>query len=275
MSHSARLRLQDLRTVYQLISECRELGDDPVLWRQHLFARLALLTGAGVVMGGEVKVEGEQTSYLGLTDWGWENGFNRLGWERAMSEMAADPSLSRTPAVATYLARRATDDGTCLSRVDLIPNADWYRSWDYENLHRACEVDHTLWCFRSVAGTANELNGLLMSRSHGERDFTARQKAVVREAHSLLAPLVGGPLSRFTEPSPTDLSLRLRQVLRGLLEGDADKQLATRLGLSRHTVNEYVDRVLRHFGVTSRAELLARWVRRGWGGRFAWIDESP
>jgi hypothetical protein len=25
-------------------------------------------------------------------------------------------------------------------------------------------------------------------------------------------------------------------------------------------------------GVRSRAELLARWVRRGWGGRFAWAD---
>jgi hypothetical protein len=25
-----------------------------------------------------------------------------------------------------------------------------------------------------------------------------------------------------------------------------------------------------HFGVCSQAELLARWLRRGWGRRFGW-----
>ena len=58
------------------------------------------------------------------------------------------------------------------------------------------------------------------------------------------------------------------------LEGDTDKQAAARLGLTRHTVNQYAKLLFRHFGVRSRAELLARWVRRGWGGRFAWAD-SP
>ena len=54
-------------------------------------------------------------------------------------------------------------------------------------------------------------------------------------------------------------------MLRCLLEGDSDKQVAARLRLSPATVNEYTKRIYRHFRVTSRAELLARWVRRGWG----------
>ena len=50
-------------------------------------------------------------------------------------------------------------------------------------------------------------------------------------AVATLVPLVGGPLARFTEPSPAGLPLRARQVLRCLLEGDSDKQVGLRLGL--------------------------------------------
>ncbi len=56
----------------------------------------------------------------------------------------------------------------------------------------------------------------------------------------------------------------MRQVLACLLEGDGDKQIAARLRLSLHTVNEYTKVIFRHFGVRSRPELLTRWVRRKW-----------
>ena len=149
-----------------------------------------------------------------------------------MAEMAADPSLSRTPAVAAYLERMAVADGTSLSRADLLPDAEWYRSWDYENLHLAVGIDHTLWCFRSMPGTADVFNGLLMGRPAGEGDFTPRHKAIVRQAFALVGPLVGGQLARFADPSPAALPPRVRQVLRCLLEGDGDKQVAARLGIT-------------------------------------------
>ena len=59
-----------------------------------------------------------------------------------------------------------------------------------------------------------------------------------------------------------DLPPRLRQTLEGLLGGDSEKQIAHRLGLSRHTVHVYVKALYKRFGVSSRGELLARWVRR-------------
>jgi DNA-binding NarL/FixJ family response regulator len=57
------------------------------------------------------------------------------------------------------------------------------------------------------------------------------------------------------------LSARLRQTLQGLLAGEAEKQIANRLDLSPHTVHVYVKGLYRHFGVSSRGELLARFVR--------------
>ena len=93
---------------------------------------------------------------------------------------------------------------------------------------------------------------------------------MVQEAHAVLAPLIGGPLARFAEPSPAELPPRSRQVLWCLLEGDSDKQVATRLGISRLTVNAHTKAIYRHFGVRGRAELLARWIRRGWSRGFGW-----
>ncbi|HEV2296121.1 MAG TPA: helix-turn-helix transcriptional regulator [Tepidisphaeraceae bacterium] len=77
--------------------------------------------------------------------------------------------------------------------------------------------------------------------------------------------------TRFVHPEQTlerqqgltkPLSPRLRQVLECLLRGDGAKQAAARLGLSIHTVNDYVKDLYRRFGVSSRSELLALFVSR-------------
>ena len=46
------------------------------------------------------------------------------------------------------------------------------------------------------------------------------------------------------------------------MEGDSEKQVAMRMGLSRTTVHQYVTMLYRRFDVQSRAELLARVLRR-------------
>ena len=72
---------------------------------------------------------------------------------------------------------------------------------------------------------------------------------------------MGGVLLREPDRALTGLPPRLRQVLGCLLEGDSEKQVAARLGLSRPTVHEYVTALYRLFDVSSRAELLARCLR--------------
>src|SRR5439155_5415537 len=56
---------------------------------------------------------------------------------------------------------------------------------------------------------------------------------------------------------PFHLSRRLLQTLALLLEGDAEKQVACKLGLSPNTVHVYVKALYRRFAVNSRGELLA------------------
>jgi DNA-binding CsgD family transcriptional regulator len=47
-----------------------------------------------------------------------------------------------------------------------------------------------------------------------------------------------------------------------LLEGDSEKQVAARLGISPVSVHDYVKALYRYFGVNSRGELMAYFVRR-------------
>ena len=70
--------------------------------------------------------------------------------------------------------------------------------------------------------------------------------------------LDGKPTLRGSEP----LSRRQRQTLELLLSGDAEKQIAARLSISRHTVHVYVKSLYKRFGVSSRGELLAKWVQK-------------
>lgn len=55
----------------------------------------------------------------------------------------------------------------------------------------------------------------------------------------------------------TSLAPRLRAVLGHLMAGLSEKQIAIRLGLSRHTVHAYVKSLHKEFGASSRGELLS------------------
>ncbi len=54
------------------------------------------------------------------------------------------------------------------------------------------------------------------------------------------------------------LSPRECGIVRGVFDGDSEKRIAERLGLSPHTVHTYVWRIYRKLQVQSREELLVR-----------------
>jgi DNA-binding NarL/FixJ family response regulator len=79
--------------------------------------------------------------------------------------------------------------------------------------------------------------------------------------HFELGRLIGRSLTSALDASSESLSPRLRQTLACLLDGDCEKQVATRMGISQPTVHQYVTALYRRYGVHSRAELLARVLR--------------
>lgn len=272
MSRSSLLRVADVRGVSHLVGECRELGDAPFVWRRHLLARAARLMGAAVT----IEYDGISVNPLrldGIVEWGWETtGFDRAIFVRIHEEYTR-LGTEFNPMVPAYFSKRDAGRGRCLSRSDVLSDSQWYRSRYYQNWHSAVGIDTLMYCMLPLPGSGGLLNNLLVFvRPRGERDFTTRHRAIVRELHEKITALIGGPLAGLHEPSPAHMPPRVRQTLQCLLEGDSDKQAARRLGLSRYTVNQYTKVIFAHFGVSSRTELLARWVRRGWGSKCAWAD---
>ncbi|HLJ95507.1 MAG TPA: helix-turn-helix transcriptional regulator [Gemmataceae bacterium] len=275
MSRSSLLRAADNRAVYQLVGECRELGDDPAEWRRHLLAEITRLTGSAV----SLEIEGEFLDPFratGRAEWGWEtSGLDRPVFLSIQEELARRGG-GFIPMVPAYLASRHAGLAPCLSRKDVLADAQWYRSRYYQNYHVPSGVNHIMYCIFPKPGPGGKLSALTLVRPLQERrDFSARQKGIVQELHEKITAMICGPLAGFHEPSPAQLPPRVRQLLRCLLEGDSDKQAACRLGLGRHTINQYAKTIFVHFGMGSRAELLARWLRRGWGNRCAWADSVP
>ena len=78
-----------------------------------------------------------------------------------------------------------------------------------------------------------------------------------------LAPPVQVSDSGQEPPQPAgELSPRQEQTLKHLLDGASEKQVARKLGLSQHTVHGYVKALYRRYGVSSRAELLAKHLKK-------------
>jgi DNA-binding CsgD family transcriptional regulator len=68
-------------------------------------------------------------------------------------------------------------------------------------------------------------------------------------------------LESLNEIPTIDLSPAQRRVFEGLLSGLAEKEIASKLSLSRHTIHNHVRKIYLIAGVNSRPELLAKFVR--------------
>ena len=258
MADSNLLRLGEVRAALRVVGECRDLGYDPALWLRHAFEGLCGLIAVRVVMGGEahwVRPDGPITPFLsvqaGLSA-AEEQEYYRYFRERK-GGLQADVISCQLKVIPS---RNLT-----LTRRQLLPDRAWYRSPQFDEYHRPTGIDHCIATLLELPVGPVILSGL--HRAAGERDFSSRELRLVRLFYAELGRLIGPVLVLASDPySPTRLPARVRETLRCLLDGDSEKQAAARMALSRTTVHQYVTALYLHYRVASRAELLARVLRR-------------
>ena len=270
MPKSQLIKQSDVTAMIRLIGECRELGDDPAIWRHHFLAVVSKLIDADMGSGGEVTgcLAGRVAS-PGVALWGFDHGFNLDGLRILWEWNVVDPDYSQLW-VRFRDRLRASPAGSTAARYQVFSDDPWERSPDYQQAMRTLGADAVMHSFHQLPAGGGAFEGCCWFRTRGRAEFDEREVALVTLLHQETTRLIGGPLARFDEPGPSQLPPRARQTLRCMLEGDTDKQIAARLALSTHTINQYAKRIYRHFGVSGRSELLARWVRRGWKLQAAW-----
>lgn len=243
------LRGDDYQAILGLCSEVAELTHP--LDRARCFLQ-GCQTLCGADMAAIVAAEPRPDHYatqgglmLGLS----QDQLSQLEQWYFQGEEAADDPFNQ--------ALRLRDGATCRRR-DVISDQVWYRHPQVAEGWSSVGLD-------DVMGSAVPLphgHGILaVMRAWGSQPFNEQQ----RDIHHCLSThfgwlLRGLQLSGYLGHQSEELPARLRAVLRQLLLGRTEKRVALELGLSPRTVNKYVEKLLRHYQVSSRAELMARWI---------------
>jgi DNA-binding CsgD family transcriptional regulator len=261
MGQSHKLRLRDVRAIFRLIGECRELGIDATLWRRHMLTELLRLTGGQVAMGGPTRMRDNFASSqpLPVTDVGWDGPRERGIFQQYMH----DRMHLRDPAITRFGAQLATLPAglksLTRSRRQLADDRAWYASAAFSEYLRPSGADDGLMSVVLVAG--GQAHAIALFRPPGQRRITARDRRLLHLFHTELAPHLATDLAPPGNDPVSTLSPRLRDVLACLLEGDSEQQVAARLGLTRDTTHQYVKALYRKLSVNTRGELMAQFVR--------------
>jgi DNA-binding NarL/FixJ family response regulator len=154
--------------------------------------------------------------------------------------------------------------------------------WVFLDMRLPDDPDHSLlaelregpWAARSIIISAElPREALRLALARGMRGFIPKAAdpamvlagfEAVRRGEVYLPP----ELAELRHPAPAgsgspngddrSLSPRLREVLALVLRGASNKVIAREMGLSEHTVKEYMSAILAHHGVGNRLELVLK-----------------
>jgi DNA-binding CsgD family transcriptional regulator len=267
------LRFEDVRDAYRLIGECRDVGGDAELWHRRMLEGLCRLVGSPAATGGGGRWSRphHHVEPTLVVDVGLDARAHKLytSYKRELGP-GGDPTFQALEHVSGRLVVR--------TRRQLVSDSAWYRSVAWHDYRRPIDIDNQLTSVYQVSDDG-AVSVIALLRASSEREFSPREQHLLTFFHGELGRLIGRSLVGATAPSSDTLPPRLRQTLACLVEGDSEKQLAARLGLSRATIHQYVTALYRHFGVRSRAQLLAlaikRIARAGWGSLPTGGSPSP
>lgn len=146
----------------------------------------------------------------------------------------------------------------CNRLVDLAP-PEWFESDYYRVFYRDVGHVDVIWSGCPVSADAEVYFGLFRDGKHppftpGERDTVAAALRGLRWFHRQTL------LSRGLLVAEAPLTAAERDVLRGLLGGRTEKQIAADLNQSPNTTHSHVGSIYRKFGVRNRAALMALWL---------------
>ncbi|HEX3356689.1 MAG TPA: helix-turn-helix transcriptional regulator [Tepidisphaeraceae bacterium] len=244
------VREADMAALLRLVGEVTELPADKVIRRTHVLTELLKLVGGRSAAAMEMALPGEGP----LARPGTIININTsCETEARYSELFLVHNDPADPALTEFLAAR----GQTITMVRHVQDREYYRSAHYDIVRRPFDIDHSLYC-RLTLPDGNDMS-IGVQRAHGDPEFSERDKAIVHLLHTNAPHVYYAPATARVELEA--LAPRLQPVLRYLLQGDAEKEVAAKLKLSRHTVHRYTQAIYKELGVHSRGELLAKYVR--------------
>jgi DNA-binding CsgD family transcriptional regulator len=246
------IRAGDVRQLFRLMNECREIRDAGQRPSRHFLRGLREIVRSEVCLHMQAsRVRADSTPiFHAVDDLGWGSESDR---DRVYSYVT-DRNLGDDPLCAALLRRPGRV--VTLARADVMTTAAWVRTEVHNDVHRPSGVDDSVLSMRRNAPDPEEAAVLVLKRTCNATPFGEEERELVALAHAESEWIFEEPGSKLTEQD--GFSPRERETLALLLTGTSEKCVAARLGLSRHTVHDYVKAIYKKLGVASRAELMAR-----------------
>ena len=256
----------DVSCVIRLVREVSDRWDDPSAWREHLLQGACRLLNAHVgIMLADYQPERGWFGSLAVTSVVGVPVPLRSLVQPAISQMDqrqfADVSENLLPGVMNMYADMERQGWVTAAGSLLADEASYHASPWYQDFFKRLDCDDYVVSIR-VVDLPPRPEAITIDRPHGAAPFGSREVALLKLLHDEIAPLVGVRLTTEEHLSRNGLSRRLRETLTLLLDGQSEKQVASSMNLGTRTVHDYVTRLYDHFHVSSRAELLAYFIRR-------------
>ncbi|HEY7388072.1 MAG TPA: LuxR C-terminal-related transcriptional regulator [Bryobacteraceae bacterium] len=253
------IALPDAHQAFEILGECRELWADPREWRRHLLRRLAELTHCRVAFCLELADEGGRIGdhLLSAEDVGWETGRERRILVEGLTEVPLSFSLLWNAFASALTSRREL---TALQPA-LIDQRRWQASEMYDRYIRPTRIGEGLMSAIRIE-RSETWDHWCICNDRGDPPPGPRERQLVALIHEQIARMYGRELTTWRDRSLKGLTPRRREVLRLLLDGRPEKEIAWAMGRTQPAIHEHIEYLYRHFGVNSRAQLAAYFLRR-------------
>lgn len=247
----------DFRAVVRILSDiaCMEGSADDK--RAHLMNEIGLLVGTPTWLWGVSPLlqPGTQPVYLFHNSGGIDD-----------DRMAVMLKAIEHPDTGAMTARLASEIAVAKGqltrlRQDVIDN-DWFENSPARPIWREADVGPILFSARPLPGIGTSI--LAFYRPSSAPLFTEREARIAHIVLSEVSWLHEAGLPHAAARDVPKLPPRCRLIVNQVIRGRARKEIASDLGLSVHTVNDYMKLIYRHFRVSSQLELIAR-LRSGDG----------
>ena len=257
LGKSEQILSSDVQTIVRIVGECTELWADPRGWREHVVRRANEVahSHAGTWQSLQFAENPIEPRMISCTEVGWLDDGSQKHFDRWRRNQGRTIGLDRAMENVGRLGSWS------FARPDLVEDRRWYGSECDNDYMSLADCDHFIASIR-VGRVPGSIDMLAVMRPLGESPFSRREIRMVVWLHDTIAELVGTRLAVESQRGIHGLSPRCRETLELLLRGEGEKQIASQLCLSRHTIHEYVTTIYRHFEVSSRAELMAYFIRR-------------
>jgi DNA-binding CsgD family transcriptional regulator len=248
---------QDIRAIVRL------LGEVAAIQTGHIDQKRYLLNGIPNLVDGDVWVWNQGFSgsldrppaVIQLLDEGWRSPEQRNWFYRAISdETHVHAGHAGLVAMLGDTVRHLT-----ANKQQIVSDQQFVTSENYQRLYRHTGLSAFIISFYPVS-TVGHFSGIGVHRVQGKPDFTERDRRILHLITSEIDWLHRAGVPESGAPSAIPLTQRQRQVLFFLLAGDSIKQVAAKLEISAHTVNDYVKLIHKHYNVSSRGELLSKFL---------------